>query len=780
MVDGNRVCASYSEKGYSGGIFTGNDPLNNVYSTMMFQSILMFFTSQMIHFVLKPLKQPKILSNVLSAFILGPSFMSQNKAFKDRFFQPKEMLAIVSISRIGILYFIFISTVKMDKDMLLRTTKKAWNIGLTGFLIPFTVTTVTTYLLRGYILEASGLTFIFTFSSNMSLSYFSVVAHALNELNLINSELGQLALSCAIIKDAIGWILLASSSLIIHQGDSLNGIIASKLSMLGLVLFAFFVLRPAIQWIIRTTPEGRPVKQIYTTAILLGPLVMGMASEAFDKTFLPGALLMGLIVPAGPPLGSSIVEKCELVNTNFFIPFLFVRIASYTNIYAITDWKKFVLLNLVIISSYLGKTVATVVGMLFSRSSFRTAVLLSFILNLKGVIDYIAVLRWRTVGIIDDEFLTTFVLSHVVMTVIITPLISIFYKPHIRPESTHWRDFHMKNLQTTSLESELRILCCLHFEDNVHSVITLLKVTNTSGENPICAYVVHLVELVGRSVPLLLHYNTRKKRIISNSTDRIMRAVMKYSKTSYIPVNVVPYTIIAPYNTMHENICNLAKHSYIPLIVLPFRKSRETNAKSTSLRNFTLNVQEYAPCTVGILFDRGLPRSLSSTQLRYNVAVLFMGGPDDREAMSLAARMSRNPDVSITVFRILMAEENEMERSLDDSVLKEFMARNIGNSGVVCYEIVAENTMQLVDAVREANNYDLVIVGKRRGPKSRLEKEMKPWMEYEELGVIGDMIASGDFRMMSVLVIQSFVDFEASSLHCNIDMTSESSYFSST
>lgn len=35
---------------------------------------------------------------------------------------------------------------------------------------------------------------------------------------------------------------------------------------------------------------------------------------------------------------------------------------------------------------------------------------------------------------------------------------------------------------------------------------------------------------------------------------------------------------------------------------------------------------------------------------------------------------------------------------------------------------------------------------------------MKPWVEYEELGIIGDMLASADFaegHMMSLLVIQS-------------------------
>lgn len=322
----------------------------------------------------------------------------------------------------------------------------------------------------------------------------------------------------------------------------------------------------------------------------------------------------------------------------------------------------------------------------------------------------------------------------------------------------------MRTLQTTSMSGELRILCGIHYEDNIYSIITLLKASNPTEFSPICAYVVHFVELVGRALPLLQPYDIMEQRIKESPTDRIMRAVTKYFFDSSDPVSIVPLKMIAPYKTMHESICRLVEDKYIPLVLIPFHKRDEIESGSSntaSLRNFNMNLQKYAPCTVGILVDRHFAPQLNSSPFYFKVAVFFIGGPDDREVISFVSRMAGHPHVGITVFRIDFTEDNrgelyENERKLDDTVINEFVADNFCNSGVLCRHVIATDVIQVMDSIRSIeNNYDLVIVGKRRGTNSRLEEEMKPWVECEELGAIGDMLASVDFCEgdMSVLVI---------------------------
>ncbi|KAK2636615.1 hypothetical protein Ddye_031407 [Dipteronia dyeriana] len=102
-------------------------------------------------------------------------------------------------------------------------------------------------------------------------------------------------------------------------------------------------------------------------------------------------------------------------------------------------------------------------------------------------------------------------------------------------------------------------------------------------------------------------------------------------------------------------------------------------------------------------------------------------------------------------------EDNENERHQDEDLIQEFRNSNIANVCVVCHKVVVmEETMQVMKAICSVDNiYDLVIVGKRRGPNLLLAKEMSLWVLYMELGMFGDMVASSDFygRTMSALVI---------------------------
>ncbi|MCI17538.1 cation/H(+) antiporter 28-like, partial [Trifolium medium] len=101
-----------------------------------------------------------------------------------------------------------------------------------------------------------------------------------------------------------------------------------------------------------------------------------------------------------------------------------------------------------------------------------------------------------------------------------------------------------------------------------------------------------------------------------------------------------------------------------------------------------------APCSVGILVDRGLGsfERLSRSQTKMNVAVIFIGGKDDREALAYASRVSRHPGVKLSVLRFLVdtsAEssrlagyriilpDQEKEMQLDDECFAEFYEKHV-------------------------------------------------------------------------------------------------------
>ncbi|KAL5801176.1 hypothetical protein ACOSQ3_032808 [Xanthoceras sorbifolium] len=119
------------------------------------------------------------------------------------------------------------------------------------------------------------------------------------------------------------------------------------------------------------------------------------------------------------------------------------------------------------------------------------------------------------------------------------------------------------------------------------------------------------------------------------------------------------------------------------------------------------------------------------------------------------------------LYKILLtedSEENYRENHLDECSVNKFVAKNIGNPGVVFKKFKTNKSLQALNIVRSVeNNY--LLVGKLRGPHSRLEQEMNPWVDYKELGVIGDMLATSYFGggLMSILVMHSIGDVNDSS-----------------
>lgn len=388
--------------------------------------------------------------------------------------------------------------------------------------------------------------------------------------------------------------------------------------------------------------------------------------------------------------------------------------------------------------------------------------------------------------VLDEKSFAIMVIVTVVMTAIITPIVTTIYKPARR-----FVPYKRRTIQRTKPDSEFRTLVCIHTPRNVPTIINLLEASHPTKKSPLCIYVLHLVELTGRSSAMLIVHNTRKSGPALNRTqaqsDHIINAFENFEQHAGC-VTVQPLTAISPYSTMHEDVCNVAEDKRVAFIIIPFHKQQTVDggmeATNPAYRTINQNVLTNAPCSVGILVDRGLSGSnrLSASQVSHHVALLFFGGPDDREALAYAWRMSEHPGISITVMRFLAGEEaaetssdagidrndprvltvltdSDREKQLDEDYINAFRSRISDDESVIYTEKVVNNGEETVAAIRSIDSiHDLFIVGRGQGMISPLTAGLTDWSECPELGAIGDLLASSDFAAtVSVLVVQQYV-----------------------
>lgn len=187
-----------------------------------------------------------------------------------------------------------------------------------------------------------------------------------------------------------------------------------------------------------------------------------------------------------------------------------------------------------------------------------------------------------------------------------------------------------------------------------------------------------------------------------------------------------------------------------------------------------------APCTVGILVDRGLGLigkiSRTKDSVNLNIAVIFIGGRDDREALAYAGHVAQHPSVKLTVIRLVVDTnsenasrragnyrinivEQEEETGLDNECFATFYERHVGTGQVAYMEKHLANSAETYSTLRSFNeeNYSLIIVGRGERVNSVLTVGMNDWQQCPELGPIGDVLSGPDFSLWtSILIIQHY------------------------
>lgn len=319
-----------------------------------------------------------------------------------------------------------------------------------------------------------------------------------------------------------------------------------------------------------------------------------------------------------------------------------------------------------------------------------------------------------------------------------------------------------RNLQHAEPDDEFRILACVHDQDNVNPILALLEAAGPSSHSPICVYLLHLIQLVGRADAILINYKLQGSAPISDS-DHIVNAFKLFEKQFDSGcIWVLPYICISPYISMHDDVCSLALDKNTTLVILPFHKRVIPSGNFISgvdhaVQAFTVNVLQYAPCSVGILVN---PFSEGGWPLQLRcVAVYFFGGADDREALALGARLADNCAVGLTVVRFLPSTEWQVEgweAQADEQALMRFRIEKVDGERVEYREEVVRDSEGTVGVIRETSGeFNLLVVGRRVGEDSPLTVGLSMWSEYQELGAIGDLLASTDFgSRAATLVVQ--------------------------
>ncbi|KAH9620473.1 hypothetical protein KSS87_016583 [Heliosperma pusillum] len=302
-----------SIKTSSNGILEGDNPLYTAFPLLIVQMTLILVISRLLAFAFKPLRQPKVIAEIVGGILLGPSALGRNHTYLNNVFPKWSMPILESVASIGLLFFLFLVGLELDFSTIRRSSRQALSIAVVGISLPFGTGAALAILLRRTIDgadKAGYVPFVVFMGVALSITAFPVLARILAELKLLTTHVGQTAMAVAAFDDVTAWILLALAVALAGNGvagGSHNSPLISVWVLLcgiGFVALMFICVKPIMAWVARRcSSEQDAMNELYITITLGGALVLNDAMfailvlMALFTTFMTTPIVMAIYKP---------------------------------------------------------------------------------------------------------------------------------------------------------------------------------------------------------------------------------------------------------------------------------------------------------------------------------------------------------------------------------------------------------------------------------------------------------------------------------------------------
>ncbi|KAI3987245.1 hypothetical protein MKX01_031729 [Papaver californicum] len=703
------------------------------------------------------LDQTKYVSSILAGIVVGiiGPFLGSTNFFYDMAETSGGLALMELVSLITLTCFSFLVGVKTDMNMVVNARKTTYIVGFSSFIIPLLLNGVLSVVIMNTITMDKELSESLKFIAlTISSTSFYDTACAVNDMNLLNSEIGRLALAISIITGLCSWVFTFGITLI---GEFMSMkpelLITSLMSKAAVLIFVLFIVRPVVSWMNRNTPEGKTLKEGYISMIISTVLGAAFYSEFIGQHATFGPLMIGLAVPVGTPVGIAVQKKLDCFITYVLMPTTYI-VGGYKVQKFESKMRNWVIVEFIIFFACFAKIIAVMLSSLYCQLPIQDSFLLGLILNCAGIFYLVFCSSIDREGFIDQPTYTYLLLTSILITMVATPVVKYLYDP-----TSRYAGYKRQTIQNSSMKEELRMLACVYNQENVPSILNFLEATNPTKDSTVCIYILHLVELIGRAASILVTHKQKKNNITGsqsrNTSEKIINAFHHFAEQNPGFSTGQAYTAVSPIEGMQNDVCHIAMETRTQLVVIPFGELAEH-----PFRAVNQSVLHKAPCSVGILLDHingtkpVLDVSISSW---HNVAIIFISGPDDREALAYSMRMADMPNLTLSVYRFTHKKLCDNENTKQDDELINDLWQKMENSENIEYieEALTDcaDTASRIKSLEET--YDFILVGRRHEDDSPILHGLDEWCVYKELGVVGDLFATSSFQgRFSLLVMQ--------------------------
>jgi len=315
---------------------------------------------------------PAMLGELLAGIILGPPLLG--------IVTPSESLELMA--EMGIFFVMFYSGMEMDAKELLKNIWPSIGVAIGGFLLPFGLGFLVTYLFGGTIFQS-----LFV-GMGVSITAIAVQTVILNSMRINKTAIGHIIIGAAIVDDILSLIALSILLGLAKTGtvslSNLGGIILRDTAFFAITILLGQFVVPKITRKLHDR-EGKAFTFAMATA-----LVMAYLAELAGLHLVIGAFLAGQFVRKeimDEKIYHVISDRFYGISYGFLVPIFFFSLSFHLHFSLNLSFLLFAVT--LIIVAILGKLVGCGLGAYLFRKNVWDSVVIGFGMNGRGAVEMV-------------------------------------------------------------------------------------------------------------------------------------------------------------------------------------------------------------------------------------------------------------------------------------------------------------------------------------------------------------------------------------------------------
>ena len=399
----------------------------------LFQFAVILLSTKLLGILFRKTGLPQVLGFIVAGILIGPAIWGLLFNVENTIFPIKQNPILMTFAEVGVIFVMFTAGLETNLGDIRKTGFTSFSVALGGVVLPL----LAGFGLAALFLPDSGaFTWLFV-GVIMTATSVGITVEVLRELGKLNTRVGTVVMSAAIIDDVLGIIVL-SVVLSVSGAKSVDSPVIAAINPNGNALIsilwiaAFFVFAVAagfgisklFKYIEKKAPHTRRIPILSIAVCLIYAYV---AEKVFGVADITGAFIAGLVLSTNHKSAQYVDRRVTISSYMIFAPIFFASIGIKISFDAFSLnvlWFALAFVAVAISAKIIGCGGVA----LLNRFSFKEGVRVGVGMIARGEVALIVMEKGIAGGLIGSGYRAIVVLLVLVSSLTAPVLLKLLYK----------------------------------------------------------------------------------------------------------------------------------------------------------------------------------------------------------------------------------------------------------------------------------------------------------------------------------------------------------------